>query len=232
MMFAIGLEMGNGIIYPSKTYWSSLLAQCRTPGVQGIMLMPIPPLATQPRDETHFMIGVEKLEKKGYVHLYTGTGKGKTTAAFGLALRAACAGMRVYIGQFVKGMKYSELKVQDYIPNITIEQYGRDCFIETEPTPEDIQCAEIGFEKIKAALKSGAYDVVVIDEITVALYYRLISLEDLVKAIAGRNPKIEVVMTGRNAPPELIQTADLVTEMAERKHYYQQGIQAREGIEF
>lgn len=172
------------------------------------------------------------MKQKGFVHLYTGNGKGKTTAAFGLALRAACAGMRVYIGQFVKGMEYSELKVQHYIPNIKIEQYGRDCFIEADPAPEDFQRAEIGFEKIKAVLQSEEYDMVILDEITVALYYKLVSLENLIEAVKSRNPKIEVVMTGRNAPQELVDAADLVTEMKEIKHYYQQGILARKGIEF
>lgn len=171
------------------------------------------------------------MKQKGFVHLYTGNGKGKTTAAFGLALRAACAGMRVYIGQFVKGMEYSELKVQHYIPSIKIEQYGRDCFIEADPEPEDFQCAEIGFEKIKAALQSEEYDMVILDEITVALYYKLVSLENLIEAVKSRNPKIEVVMTGRNAPQELVDAADLVTEMKEIKHYYQQGVLARKGIE-
>lgn len=169
---------------------------------------------------------------KGFVHLYTGDGKGKTTAAFGLALRAACSGMKVYIGQFVKGMEYAEIKVRDFIPNITIEQYGRNCFIEAEPAPEDFACAQIGLKKMKAVLQSGEYDLVILDEITIALYYRLVLPEDVVEAIKNRNPKIEVVMTGRNAPRALIDLADLVTEMKEIKHYYQQGVLAREGIEF
>lgn len=169
--------------------------------------------------------------KKGYIHLYTGGGKGKTTAAFGLALRAACSGMKVYIGQFVKGMEYSEVRVQNYIENIKIEQYGRDCFIEVDPTVEDFECAKIGFEKIKEALKGEDYDVVILDEITVALYYKLVDLNELVEVIKGRNPKIEVVLTGRNAPQELIDIADLVTEMKEIKHYYQQGVLSRTGID-
>lgn len=171
------------------------------------------------------------MDKKGYVHLYTGNGKGKTTAAFGLALRAACAGLNVYIGQFVKGMEYSEVKVQDFIPNIKIEQYGRDCFIEVEPEEEDFQCAEVGFEKMREAVESKKYDVIIMDEITVALYYKLVELEEVLDLIKNRDESIEVIMTGRNAPKELFEIADLVTEMKEIKHYYQKGVMAREGIE-
>lgn len=171
------------------------------------------------------------MDKKGYVHLYTGNGKGKTTAAFGLALRAACAGLNVYIGQFVKGMEYSEVKVQDFIPNIKIEQYGRDCFIEVEPEEEDFKCAEVGFEKMREAVGSKKYDVIIMDEITVALYYKLVELEEVLDLIKNRDKSIEVIMTGRNAPKELQEIADLVTEMKEIKHYYQKGVMAREGIE-
>lgn len=171
------------------------------------------------------------MKEKRYIHLYTGDGKGKTTAAFGLAVRAACAGLNVYIGQFVKGMEYSEVGVQKVMPNIKIEQYGRDCFIEKNPEAEDFACAEIGFEKIKAALKSDEYDVVILDEITVALYYKLVDLDELLEVLKTRNKSIEVVLTGRNAPEELIEIADLVTEMQEIKHYYRQGVLSRKGID-
>lgn len=171
------------------------------------------------------------MKEKRYIHLYTGDGKGKTTAAFGLAVRAACAGLNVYIGQFVKGMEYSEVGVQKVMSNIKIEQYGRDCFIEKNPEAEDFACAEIGFEKIKSALKSDEYDMVILDEITVALYYKLVDLDELLEVLKTRNESIEVVLTGRNAPVELIEIADLVTEMQEIKHYYKQGVLSREGID-
>ncbi|NLW42279.1 MAG: cob(I)yrinic acid a,c-diamide adenosyltransferase [Tissierellia bacterium] len=171
------------------------------------------------------------MKEKRYIHVYTGDGKGKTTAAFGLAIRAACAGLNVYIGQFVKGMEYSEVGIQKVISNIKIEQYGRDCFIDKDPELEDFKCAEIGFDKIKKALKSDEYDVVILDEITVALYYKLVDLEELIEVLKNRNQSIEVILTGRNAPNELIEIADLVTEMREIKHYYQQGVLSREGID-
>ena len=106
---------------------------------------------------------------KGYVQVYTGNGKGKTTAAFGLALRAVCAGKKVFIGQFVKGMQYSELKVVEYLPDLEIEQFGRGCFIYDQPAAEDIKLARKGLERCQAILKEGRYDVVILDEINIAM---------------------------------------------------------------
>ena len=169
--------------------------------------------------------------KKGYVQIYTGNGKGKTTAALGLALRAVCADKKVYFGQFIKGMDYSELKAKDLLPNLDIEQFGKDCFIFNKPTQEDIRIAREGLEKVKKILSKGEYDVVVLDEINIALYYKLFTTEEVCDAINNRAHHVEVVCTGRYAPKELIDLADLVTEMKEIKHYYTQGIQAREGIE-
>src|SRR5699024_8074794 len=103
--------------------------------------------------------------KKGYVHVYTGNGKGKTTAALGLSLRAVCAGKKVFFGQFVKGMDYSELKAVEYLPNLTIKQFGRDCFIFNDPTDDDIKIAKEGLKEIKDILAKGEYDLVVLDEI-------------------------------------------------------------------
>ncbi len=168
---------------------------------------------------------------KGYIHVYTGNGKGKTTAAFGLALRAACSGKKIYIGQFVKGMKYSEVEVERYIPAIKIEQLGRDCFIHHEPTEEDIKAAREGFEKCKKILKDGEFDLVILDEINIAIYFKLVSIEEVLEMIKDRAPHVEVVLTGRYAPKEIIDVADLVTEMKEIKHYYTKGIMARKGIE-
>ncbi|MBT1247652.1 MULTISPECIES: cob(I)yrinic acid a,c-diamide adenosyltransferase [unclassified Thermosipho (in: thermotogales)] len=163
------------------------------------------------------------------IHVYTGDGKGKTTAAFGLALRAACAGKRVFVGQFVKGMEYSELKVPEYIPNITVEQFGRNCFIFNKPTKEDIDAAQNGFKRIKEIVNE--YDVVILDEINIAIYYNLISIDEVLKFLKEIKD-VEIVLTGRYAPKEFIDIADLVTEMREIKHYYKKGIKARKGIEF
>ncbi|ABS61220.1 cob(I)yrinic acid a,c-diamide adenosyltransferase [Fervidobacterium nodosum] len=170
----------------------------------------------------------------GYIHVYTGNGKGKTTAAFGLALRAICAGKKVYIGQFIKGMKYSELDAVKYLPNLVIEQYGRNCFIKNKPTQEDIELARNGLNKIKKVIEDGAYDIVILDEVNVAVYYNLFTAKDVIDVIS-KVPKerdMEIILTGRYAPQEFIDIADLVTEMKEIKHYYQKGVMARKGIEF
>lgn len=168
----------------------------------------------------------------GYIHVYTGNGKGKTTAAFGLALRAACANKKVFIGQFIKGMEYSELKVPQFIPNIKIEQFGRNCFIFNKPTQEDINAAQKGLERIKEILKNKEYDIVILDEINVAIYYKLVTVKDVLDILNLRDDKVEIILTGRYAPEEFIEIADLVTEMKEIKHYYQKGVKARKGIEF
>jgi len=168
---------------------------------------------------------------QGYIHVYTGNGKGKTTAALGLCLRAAAAGKKVYIGQFVKGMHYSELDLLPTIANIDLKQYGRGCFIYADPTEADIIAAQAGLSEMAQILSSGEYDLVVLDEVNIALYYGLISIDDLKTALLARDRQVEVVLTGRYAPQELIDMADLVTEMLEIKHYYNQGVEARTGIE-
>jgi len=168
---------------------------------------------------------------KGYIHVYTGNGKGKTTAALGLALRAAGADKQVFIAQFVKGMHYSELNILPEIKNITLIQYGRGCFIYQKPTQEDIEAAGKGLKEVALILQKGEYDVVVLDEACIALYYTLFSFNELSLAITNRAPHVEVIVTGRYAPPELVDMADLVTEMKEIKHYYTLGVEARSGIE-
>lgn len=169
--------------------------------------------------------------KKSYVHVYTGNGKGKTTAALGLSLRAVCAGKRVFFGQFIKGMPYSELKAQEYLPNFEIRQFGNDCFIYRDPTEKDIRLAREGLEAMARILRSGVYDLVVMDEIFIALYYKLFDVERVMKALEERHEETEVVLTGRYAPEVLMEAADLVTEMKEIKHYYRNGVEARTGIE-
>ena len=169
---------------------------------------------------------------KGFVHVYTGNGKGKTTAALGLSLRAVCAGKKVFFGQFVKGMTYSELKAVDFLPNFVMEQFGRASFIHGKPDEEDIKAAKKGLEKLKKVLTEGNYDLVVMDEVNIALYFKLLTPSEVVEAVNNRAEHVEVVLTGRYAPEEIIELADLVTEMKEIKHYYQKGINARKGIEF
>jgi cob(I)alamin adenosyltransferase len=170
---------------------------------------------------------------KGYIHIYTGNGKGKTTAALGMALRAAGAGKKVFIAQFVKGQRYSETEaVEKCLPEITLKQYGRECFIIKKPAPEDRQAARKGLEEVTRILKSGAYDLIVLDEATIALYYDLFSLNELKHAIQQKREETELIITGRYAPQELIEIAGLVTEMKEIKHYYNEGVKARKGIEY
>lgn len=168
---------------------------------------------------------------KGMVQVYTGNGKGKTTAAFGLALRAVGAGKKVYIGQFVKGMEYSELNSFDQLEKVKIKQYGLNYFINGKANEDDINAAKAGLLEVAEILKSGEYEVVILDEANIAVYYELFSAAELIDIIDARAPGTEVVITGRNAEAEIIERADLVTEMKEIKHYYQKGVQARVGIE-
>ncbi len=170
--------------------------------------------------------------EKGYVQVYTGNGKGKSTAAFGLAVRAACAGKKVYIGQFVKDMAYSETKIAEVMPNIHIEQLGVGCFIDRSPNAEDCCEASEALNRCAAHMHAGTYDVVILDEVHIALYFKLIDVKALIESIENRAPFVEVVTTGRYAPEALMAYADLVTEMKEQKHYYEQGVLSREGIDF
>ena len=169
---------------------------------------------------------------KGQIHIYTGNGKGKTTAALGLSLRAICAGKKVFFGQFIKGMAYSELKAAEYLPGFEIQQFGRDCFIYNEPKEEDILAAREGLNICKEIIKNKDYDLVVLDELNIALYYKLFPVEEVIEMLEHRADKMEIVITGRYAPQELIDLAHLVTEMKEIKHYYKNGLEARLGIEF
>ncbi len=175
---------------------------------------------------------VRREKVKGYIQVYTGDGKGKTTAALGLAVRAVCAGKKVFFGQFVKGMEYSELDAIKFLPNFVMEQFGRPEFIHGKPTKADIDNAIKGLKRIEEILTSNEYDLVVLDEANIALFYELFTLNDLLKVISVRSENTEIVITGRKAPEALIQLADLVTEMKEIKHYYQKGVLARKGIEY
>lgn len=169
--------------------------------------------------------------EEGYIHVYTGNGKGKTTAAFGLAVRALCAGKKVFVGQFVKDMKYNETKLKDCFEYLEVKQFGKGCFIQNKPEEQDIQAAKEGLEECKSILQKGEYNLVILDELNIALYFKLLKVEDVLEAIKSKASHVEVVITGRYAPDELILIADLVTEMKEIKHYYNKGVEAREGIE-
>ncbi|WP_214079788.1 cob(I)yrinic acid a,c-diamide adenosyltransferase [Mesotoga sp.] len=170
--------------------------------------------------------------EKGYIHIYTGNGKGKTTAAIGLAIRACMAGERVFIGQFIKGIKYSEQALSNYINGITIEQFGRKCFIRENPEVEDLEAARTGLARSRDVLRNERFGVVILDEIFIACHYRLVTVEDITKLFEMKPSNVELVLTGRNAPAEIFEKADLVTEMREIKHYYHRGVEARKGIEY
>lgn len=171
--------------------------------------------------------------KKGYIHVYTGPGKGKTTAALGLGIRAAGAGMKVHMVQFMKGRRYSEIDTIESIKNFTISQHGRDEFVSKEkPDQVDIDLAQKGFKYTKEIVNNGKYDVIILDELNVAVDYNLISLKDVINLLEKKPEKLELILTGRNAHPEIVRNADLVTEMLEIKHPYQQGVTGRKGIDF
>lgn len=168
---------------------------------------------------------------KGYIQVYTGDGKGKTTAALGLSLRAAGAGLNVYIAQFLKSGNYSEIKaLTRYSDLVTIEQFGSGRFIK-KPSPKDIHDAQKGLQCVKSALSSDRYDVIIMEEANVAVSLGLISVQDILDIISTKPKSKELIITGRNAPEQLIEKADLVTEMKEIKHYFRKGVKARKGIE-
>lgn len=171
--------------------------------------------------------------EQGYLQIYTGNGKGKTTAAMGLALRAAGAGLRVYIGQFVKDMKYHEvLLLEQVLPQITVEQLGRGCFIDRPPNEQDRQAALEGLHHVRQLMESGQYDLMILDEFSIAIVCGLFTEQDALDLLNARPASLELVLTGRYMPDSLLQQADLVTEMKEVRHYYAtQGLLARDGIE-
>jgi len=170
---------------------------------------------------------------KGLIQVYTGDGKGKTTAALGLALRAAGSNMKVLIVQFMKKWDYGELHSVKLIPNITLETFGTKEFIYKGKAKKiDYEEAEKAFSFGVKGMQSGNYDIVIFDELNMALYYELLDLKEVVEKLKGKPDNVEVVITGRRAPEELIEIADLVTEMKEVKHPYQKGVGARRGIEY
>lgn len=170
----------------------------------------------------------------GLVFVHTGNGKGKTTAALGLALRALGHGKRVFMIQFMKGRDYGEtFTAAECLPGLTLQKCGRESFIRKgNASPIDIELAQKGFETARRAVFSGRYDMVVLDEINVAVDFRLIQLAPVLDLIKNKPAGLHLGLTGRNAPPEIIELADLVTEMKEIKHPFARGIPAQEGFEY
>ncbi|SFL73938.1 cob(I)yrinic acid a,c-diamide adenosyltransferase [Halanaerobium salsuginis] len=168
---------------------------------------------------------------RGMIQVYTGNGKGKTTAALGLALRAAGAGKQIFIAQFLKQGDYSEVKALAKLSSIKISQFGQPDFIKRSATEADRLAVRAGLETVKKVLTAGEYDLVILDEANIAINYNFFTVEDLISILELRQTKVEVIITGRGAEVKLIEYADLVTEMQAVKHYYQQGITARLGIE-
>ncbi len=169
---------------------------------------------------------------QAYIHVYTGDGKGKTTAALGLTLRAAGAGLRVYFAQFIKQGDYSEIRaLAELGARVCVAQFGRGRFVRGAPEPADVAAAADGLRAVAAALASGRYDLVVLDEINVAVALGLVAEADLLDLLDARPPGVELVLTGRRASAAVLERAHLVTEMRAVKHYFEQGVGARIGIE-
>lgn len=170
---------------------------------------------------------------RGTIQLYTGDGKGKTTAALGLALRAVGHGRRVAVVQFMKGRLYGELAAAEHLPGLTIEQYGRDEFVDAKrPEPVDRELAERGWRRAEELLEDPSIDMLVLDEINVAVAFGLVDPARVVALMRRKPPRLELVLTGRYAQQEMIDLADTVTEMREIKHHYRSGVAAREGVEY
>lgn len=166
------------------------------------------------------------------IQVYTGDGKGKTTAAIGLAVRAAGAGKRVCILQFLKKGKFCEHYSLNKMKNVTCKQFGSGNFIKKTPNSKDILLAERGMKFAFESIKKQKYDVLILDEINVAIYLNLLKIDQIIKFLKTIPKDVEVILTGRNAHPCIMQMADLVSEVKNLKHYYQGGLRARKGIEF
>jgi len=172
--------------------------------------------------------------KQGFVQIYTGNGKGKSTAAIGQAVRAAGFGLKTYIAQFMKEYPYNELNsLKNLSEWITIEQFGGDEFVYKKELPgeEELAKAQKGLQTVREKMLSGEYDLIILDEAIVAIYFKLIETKELIDFIKTKPENVELILTGRYCSQELIELADLVTEMKEVKHYYQKGITSRRGIE-
>ncbi len=171
------------------------------------------------------------MTKQRFIQIYTGDGKGKTSAAYGMAVRSLCAGHKVLIAQFVVNLPTHENKLTERFENLTIKQFGNGCFINRKPNETDIEFAQAGLEQCSEILQSGEYDLVILDELNIAIFYNLITVDNVLEMLQKRNPQTEVIITGRYAPKELIDVADLVTDMQNVKHYYEKGVIDRDGFD-
>lgn len=174
--------------------------------------------------------------RQGLLLINTGPGKGKTTAALGTAMRAAGNGMRVLILQFIKGSwHYGELDAAEALgPNFVLKQMGRG-FVKVggaETDSEDVRLVQVAWDEARAAIYSGEWDMVVLDEINYAISYGMLDPAIVAEALRNRPPMVHVILTGRSAHPSLVEIADTVTEMRDVKHAYQKGIEAQRGVEY
>lgn len=172
--------------------------------------------------------------EKGYIQIYTGNGKGKTTCMLGLTLRASGAGKKIYIGQFMKDDEYSEIKaIRQFLPNVTVEQYGTGKGFAKKGNLKDydISCGNNGYERAMEILKQNEYDIYIFDEINVAVYMEILNENQILNLMDAKPEQAELILTGRYALESVKEKADLVTEMMERKHYFKKGVAARVGIE-
>ena len=170
---------------------------------------------------------------EGYTQIYTGNGKGKTTAAVGLALRAATANLKIYFAQFIKSTDSNVVNgLKSKFSNIHVHIFGRHKFIDFNLEDEDKKIAQDGLAEIKKAISGGKYDLMILDEINIALHYGLISEKQVLNILENKPNDLELILTGRHAPKSIIQAADLVTKMEAIKHYFNKGVTAREGIEY
>ena len=171
---------------------------------------------------------------QGFIQVYTGNGKGKTTAAIGQAIRAMGAGLSVCFIQFMKDYAYSELEIlQGFAPHLKLLRYGNDAFVFKKQPPEAALVEEMrcGLREAERAMISGEYDLVILDEVLVSVYFKLLDVDDIKKIVKKKPHQVELILTGRYCPQEINDLADLVSEIKEIKHYYQRGISARKGIE-
>jgi cob(I)alamin adenosyltransferase len=174
------------------------------------------------------------MTEKGYIQVYTGNGKGKSSAAIGAAVRAAGAGLKTFFVQFMKVYPYSEVKsLAELSEFITLKQFGKDDFIfrKENPSSDEIQETQTGLIEAKAAMLSGNYDLVILDEVCVSIYFKLLTIEEVIDFLEQKPENVEVILTGRYCPERLIEIADLVSEIKEVKHYYTKGVLSRKGFD-
>ena len=175
-----------------------------------------------------------KKKGKGLIQVFTGNGKGKTSAALGSILRATGHGLKVFIVFFMKGKyPYGEFSSLPQLSNVDVASFGLRCLVDPNNiNPEEIEQAELALKTARQAMLSGKYDMVVLDEVNIAVYFKLIQPDDVIKLVEEKPPDVELILTGRYAETSVIEHADLVTEMVKIKHPYDRGVKARRGIEY